>query len=83
MANTEALDRLKAVMKESGKSVEEIFNEIDTDGDGLINGPELFKGIKQIAGQSLSPEQISMIIKAIDINEDNRIGMVELHNALA
>ena len=39
MANTEALDRLKAVMKESGKSVEEIFNEIDTDGDVLINGP--------------------------------------------
>tara|TARA_B100001248_G_scaffold157049_1_gene118237 strand:+ start:264 stop:515 length:252 start_codon:yes stop_codon:yes gene_type:complete len=83
MANTDALDKLKAVMEESEKSVEEIFNEIDTDGDGLINGPELFKGIKEIAGQALSPDQISMIIKAIDINQDNRIGLVELHNALA
>ena len=82
MANTDALDKLKAVMEDSGKSVEEIFIEIDTDGDGLINGPELFKGIKEIAGQALSPDQISMIIKAIDINEDNRIGLVELHNAL-
>ena len=59
-----------------------IRDRIDTDGDGLINGPELFKGIKEIAGQALSPDQISMIIKAIDINEDNRIGLVELHNAL-
>ena len=47
MANSEAIEKLKAVMEESGKSVEDIFNEMDTDGDGLINGPELFKGGKE------------------------------------
>ena len=40
MANTDALDKLKAVMEESGKSVEEIFIEIDTDGDGKVNYEE-------------------------------------------
>ena len=54
MASNEAVDKLKAVMEESGKTVEDIFNEMDSDGDGLINGPELFKGIKKIIGQSLS-----------------------------
>ena len=44
MANSEAIEKLKAVMEETGKSVEDIFNEMDTDGDGLVNGPELFKG---------------------------------------
>ena len=48
---------------------------MDTDGDGLINGPELFKGVKKLIGQTLSPDQISMMIMAIDTNEDNRIGL--------
>lgn len=75
MANSEAIEKLKAVMEETGKSVEDIFNEMDTDGDGLINGPELFKGVKKLIGQTLSPDQISMMIMAIDTNEDNRIGL--------
>ena len=83
MANSEAIDKLKAVMEETGKSVEDIFNEMDTDGDGLINGPELFKGVKKLIGQSLSPDQISMMIMAIDTNEDNRIGLPELQKALS
>jgi len=83
MANSEAIEKLKAVMKESGKSVEDIFNEMDTDGDGLINGPELFKGVKKLIGQTLSPDQISMMIMAIDTNEDNRIGLPELQKALS
>ena len=83
MANSEAIEKLKAVMEETGKSVEDIFNEMDTDGDGLINGPELFKGVKKLIGQTLSPDQISMMIMAIDTNEDNRIGLPELQKALS
>ena len=30
-------------MEESGKTVEDIFNEMDTDGDGPINGPNCSK----------------------------------------
>ena len=36
MASNDALEKLKDAMKDGGKSVEELFREIDTDGDGRI-----------------------------------------------
>jgi len=83
MASKEALDKLKDAMKDTGKSVEDLFNEIDVDGDGTLNGPELYKGVKKIVGEALTPDQISMIIMALDTNGDNRIDVMELRNALS
>ena len=83
MASNEALEKLKDAMSDAGKSVEDLFKEIDTDGDGTINGPELYNGIKKIAGESLTPGQISMIITAFDTDGDNRIDAMELRNALS
>ena len=56
---------------------------VDTDGDGTINGPELYKGIKSIVGEALTPDQISAIIKSLDSDGDNRIDVMELRNALS
>jgi hypothetical protein len=36
----------------------------------------------QHLGSTLSPGQVSMIIKALDSNEDNRIDLEELSSAL-
>ena len=83
MASRDALEKLKDAMRDSGKSVEDLFNEIDTDGDGTINGPELYKGLKNIVGEALTPDQVSMIIIALDTNGDNRIDVMELRNALS
>lgn len=83
MASRDALEKLKDAMRDSGKSVEDLFNEIDTDGDGTINGPELYKGVKNIVGEALTPDQVSMIITAFDTNGDNRIDVMELRNALS
>ena len=83
MASRDALEKLKDAMRDSGKSVEDLFNEIDTDGDGTINGPELYKGLKNIVGEALTPDQVSMIITAFDTNGDNRIDVMELRNALS
>ena len=83
MASNEALEKLKDAMSDAGKSVEDLFKEIDTDGDGTINGPELYNGIKNIAGEALTPGQVSMIITAFDTNGDNRIDAMELRNALS
>tara|TARA_B100000674_G_scaffold173266_1_gene139947 strand:- start:219 stop:470 length:252 start_codon:yes stop_codon:yes gene_type:complete len=83
MATKEALVKLRDLMQDSGKSVEDLFKEIDTDGDGTINGPELYKGIKNLVGDALSPSQISLIITALDTNGDNRIDALELRNALS
>ena len=83
MASSSALDKLKDAMKDGGKSVEDLFAEIDADGDGTINGPEFYKGVKKLVGEALTPDQISMIITAFDTNADNRIDVTELRNALS
>ena len=56
---------------------------MDADGDGTINGPELYKGIKSIVGEALTPDQVSAIIKSLDTDGDNRIDVMELRNALS
>ena len=83
MASNKALEKLKGVMSDEGKSVEDLFKEMDTDGDGTINGPELYKGIKSIAGEALTPDPVSAIIKSLDTDGDNRIDVMELRNALS
>ena len=47
-----------------------------------INGPELYKGLIEHIGDRLSPDQVSMIINALDTNDDNRIDLAELSAAL-
>ena len=83
MASSGALEKLKDAMKDEGKSVEDLLKEIDTDGDGTINGPELYKGVKKLVGEALTLDQVSMIISALDTNGDNRIDVMELRNALS
>ena len=83
MAKNSALEKLKNVMNDAGKSVEELFAEMDADGDGTINGPEFYKGVKKLVAEALTPDQISIIIAAFDTNGDNRIDVMELRNALS
>jgi len=78
----EAISNLKNAMKESNQSAAEVFSSIDANDDGEINGPELYKGLLEHLGDALSPSQVSMIIKALDANEDNRIDLAELTAAL-
>ena len=82
MGDNSALEKLKNVMNDAGKSVEELFSEMDVDGDGTINGPEFYKGVKRLVGEALTPDQVSIIIAAFDTNGDNRIDVMELRNAL-
>ena len=77
----EAITNLKNAMKENKQRVSDIFSSIDANDDGKINGPELYKGLIEHIGNRLSPDQVSMIIKALDINNDNRIDLVELSAA--
>ena len=80
---TEALDQLKRLLSDEGMDVEQLFDAIDTDSDGSINGPELARGIKEFVGERLHPSQISEIIKAFDANSDHRIDLAELRYALS
>jgi len=78
----EAITNLKNVMRENEQKASEVFSSIDANEDGKINGPELYKGLIEHIGNRLSPDQISMIINALDINDDNRIDLAELSAAL-
>tara|TARA_B100000214_G_C23840900_1_gene568739 strand:+ start:637 stop:918 length:282 start_codon:yes stop_codon:yes gene_type:complete len=78
----EAITNLKNAMKEKKQRASEIFSSIDANDDGKINGPELYKGLIEHIGDRLSPDQVSMIINALDINNDNRIDLAELSAAL-
>ncbi len=69
-------------MKEQNLTVEQLFSQMDTDMDGKINGPELHKGLNNLAGEYLSPGQISTIIQSMDADSDNRINMTELRSAI-
>tara|TARA_B110001452_G_scaffold267434_1_gene277276 strand:- start:119 stop:403 length:285 start_codon:yes stop_codon:yes gene_type:complete len=69
-------------MKEQNITVEQLFSQMDTDMDGKINGPELHKGLNNLAGEYLSPGQISTIIQSMDADSDNRINMTELRSAI-
>ena len=79
---SEAITILKKAMKENNKKVSEVFSSIDVNDDGEINGPELYKGLIEHIGHHLSPGQVSMIIKALDTNDDNRIELAEFSAAL-
>lgn len=83
MASNTALHNLKKAMKENDKSVDDLFKELDIDGDGKINGPELYKGIKSMVGEMMSLDQVSDFIKSYDVDGDNRIAVSELRNALS
>ena len=77
----DSMQKLATCLEDNDLSVDALFAQIDGDSDGSINGPELHKGLQSLVGESLSPGQVSSIIKAFDINEDNRIDVEELRAA--
>ena len=78
----DAIDKLRNAITQNKQSIENFFTSIDADDDGLINGSELYMGLQKVVGDRLSLDQISMIIKALDKNDDNRIDLNELKSAL-
>jgi len=79
----EAMSKLAEALKDKGMTVDDMFATFDADSDGTINGPELHHGIRDMVGDILSPAQISVIIQALDVDADHRIGLDELRNALS
>ena len=55
MAPEEYLTLLFTAAKEQDLTIRSMFEAMDLDDDGVINGPELQSGINEIAGEYLSP----------------------------
>lgn len=64
--------------KEQNLTIRTIFESMDIDDDGVIDGPELQSGINEIAGEYLSPGEIMAIISLVDKDSDGRVNALEL-----
>ena len=74
----EYLSILFQAAKEQDLTIRTIFESMDIDDDGVIDGPELQSGINQIAGEYLSPGEIMSIISLVDKDSDGRVNALEL-----
>ena len=77
-----AFENLALAIASSGMTAADAFNEIDRNEDGLIDGPELQKGIERIGGEDLKPTSVKAIMNYLDSDNDNRIDPQELLGAL-
>ena len=77
-SSEEYLRILVTAAQEKDMTIRSMFESMDLDDDGLINGPELQKGIEEIAGENLSPSDILGIIALVDTDSDNRVNAFEL-----
>ncbi|MGB0200614.1 MAG: EF-hand domain-containing protein, partial [Candidatus Poseidoniaceae archaeon] len=63
--------------QEQNLTIRAIFESMDLDDDGVIDGPELQSGINEIAGEYLSPGEIMSIISLVDKDSDGRVNALE------
>jgi hypothetical protein len=64
------------VVKSSGKSLDLIFSQIDTDGSGLISPKEFHKAMKLVS-LGLTDQEIEKIRNRCDANNDGLISYSE------
>ena len=76
------LYKFALVAAEKDMTIREIFESMDKDDDGMIDGPELQNGIKEISGDSLSPSEIFELLKSLDEDSNGRIDPMELVRAI-
>ena len=77
-----SMEALIASLEEKEMTVDDAFARIDADDNGKLDGPELYRGLSELTGNTLSPGQISAIINSFDNNDDNRIDLEELKAAI-
>ncbi|DAC16966.1 MAG TPA: hypothetical protein D7I06_03960, partial [Candidatus Poseidoniales archaeon] len=66
----------------AGLTIREVFEQIDTNDDGKIDGPELQAGIKKLLGKNAPPGEVYEFMKSMDSDEDGSIDPMEIINAI-
>ena len=74
-----AMMKARTVARDLKEKMTEMFRTIDVDGDGVITSEEL-RVVLERAGDTISQEQVQLIIKRYDDNQD---GVVSLEEFLA
>ena len=67
---------------DSKLSIKEVFESMDSNDDGKINGPELQKGIVDLCDENLTPSQVFDLLKEFDADDDGSLDPMELISAI-
>jgi len=76
------LTRFGKAIAAEGYTIREVFDRLDTNEDGKIDGPELQKGLSDILGEEFVPKDVIAILGIIDKDEDGNINSMEIIEAL-
>ncbi len=74
--------RFGKAIANAGYTIREVFERLDTNEDGRIDGPELQSGLSDILGENLVARDVSAILKTIDKDDDGHIDAMEIIEAL-
>ena len=73
--------RLRSTMAAGGKSIEQIFAEMDEDGNGTVTAKEFRNAMRKL-GIGLKSKEIDQIMQRIDENGDGVIDYQEFYGVL-
>ena len=76
------LRSLGEAIADKGMTIREVFESIDADLDGRINGPELQEGILEILGDNLDSTTVFEVLGVLDSDDDGSIDPMELIEAI-
>lgn len=74
---TEIIDKLKKLIKSSGKSIDAVFAQFDVDEGGDISAAEFRKAIKMIGGLGLTDTEIDRLMQRVDADQDGQVSYQE------
>lgn len=73
---TEIIEKLRRIIKNSGKSIDSIFGQFDVDGSGDITGEEFKQAIKLIS-LGITDTEIDRLMQRVDANMDGYVSYLE------
>ena len=78
----ELFHTLAVAIADQGLTIREVFESMDADLDGRINGPELQHGIENLLGDHLPATTVFAILGVLDVDKDGNIDPMELIQAI-
>ena len=78
----DAFVKLGEIMVEQNLTIREVFESMDEDNSGMIDGPEFQRGIESIAGDALTPAHVQSILESLDEDSSGQIDPLEFIDAI-
>ena len=66
------IERMRVIIATSSKSIQEIFDEFDEDGNGYVTQVEFRNALRRL-GLGITSREIDQVMERIDTNGDGKI----------